>query len=250
MRRTLIALAFIPALAFAANPATLETRSTDHALVVDVIPVGAEVEYSVRVTDLRTGELMATAKFTGTGDSIVEFKDTRVLIHFSPTYNGVAASAQIQRNKMIVDALDARWSLRPVGIGVGSPSRPPFTTALRVGGDVKAPIVVSRVEPAYSEEARKARVSGIVIVEAMIDKEGNVTDVNVLKPLPFGLDQAAIDAVKQWKFKPAMKDGQPVDVAFNLTVNFKLDGGKPQPGAQPGPPPPPPPPPPPAAPIH
>jgi protein TonB len=94
---------------------------------------------------------------------------------------------------------------------------------LRVGGDVKAPVVINRVEPVYPEVARKARISGIVIVECIIDKTGNVTNVQVLKPLPFGLDQAAVDAVKRWRFKPGTLNGQPVDVIFNLTVNFKLN---------------------------
>jgi TonB family protein len=233
MRRILFALAFLPALAFAAAPATLESRSVDHALIVDVIPVGLAAEYSVRVVDLHTGELMATAKFTdgSTGDSIAEFKGMRVHIHLQPTYNGIFASAQVEKDQMMLDSMDARWSLRPTGIGVNFPrtSRPPFTNALRVGGDVKAPVIISKVEPIYSEEARKARVSGIVIVECLIDKSGNVTDVNVLKPLPFGLDQAAVDAVKQWKFKPAVMNGEPVNVVFNLTVNFKLDTKVPPP---------------------
>jgi TonB family protein len=94
---------------------------------------------------------------------------------------------------------------------------------LRVGGDVRAPIVMEKVEPTYTEKARKARINGIVIVEAVIGREGLVKDVSVLKPLPFGLDQAAVDAVKQWKFKPGTLDGQPVDVIFNLTVNFRLE---------------------------
>ena len=80
-----------------------------------------------------------------------------------------------------------------------------------------------RVEPAYPEVARKARVSGIVIVECTIDKNGIVTDVHVLKPLPFGLDQAAVEAVRKWRFKPGTLNGQPVDVLYNLTVNFKLN---------------------------
>ncbi len=96
---------------------------------------------------------------------------------------------------------------------------PPY----RVGGDVKAPVVIQRVEPQYPEEARKARISGIVIVETVIDRNGDVKDVRVLKPLPLGLDQAAVDAVKQWKFRPGTMNGEPVDVIFMLTVNFRLD---------------------------
>ncbi len=61
-----------------------------------------------------------------------------------------------------------------------------------------------------------------MIVEAIIDKEGNVTNVKVLKGLPMGLDQAAVDAVSRWKFKPATLNAKPVAVIYNLTVNFQL----------------------------
>ena len=74
----------------------------------------------------------------------------------------------------------------------------------------------------YTEVARKARVEGLVIVETIIDRNGNVTDVRVLKGLPMGLDQSAIDAVRRWKFKPGSLNGQPVPVIFTLTVNFKM----------------------------
>ena len=101
----------------------------------------------------------------------------------------------------------------------GSPSQEP----LRVGGDVKAPVVIHRVDPVYPEQARKARISGIVILEAIIDETGRVTKATVLKPLPFGLDQAALDAVKQWEFRPGTLNGTAVPVIFNMTVNFKLE---------------------------
>lgn len=94
---------------------------------------------------------------------------------------------------------------------------------LRVGGDVRPPVVIQRAEPVYSPEARAARVSGIVIVEARISETGNVDDVRILKPLPFGLDQAAAEAVRQWKFRPGVKDGIAIPVVFNLTVNFRLE---------------------------
>jgi len=98
---------------------------------------------------------------------------------------------------------------------------------LRVGGDVKAPIVTRRVQPNYTEVARKGRIQGIVIVEAIIDKDGNVDHVKVLKGLPMGLSEEAESAVKKWKFRPGTLGGQPVDVIFNLTVNFTLDSGGP-----------------------
>ncbi|HSS51675.1 MAG TPA: energy transducer TonB, partial [Thermoanaerobaculia bacterium] len=63
-----------------------------------------------------------------------------------------------------------------------------------------------------------------VILEAVIDEHGDITDAKVLKGLPMGLSQAALDAVKTWKFKPAMREGQPVPVYYVMTVNFQVDG--------------------------
>ena len=94
---------------------------------------------------------------------------------------------------------------------------------LRVGGDVKAPIPTNRVDPEYTEAARKARIAGIVVVEAVIDRNGNVDRVRIVKGLPAGLGESAVAAVRQWKFKPGTLNGTPVDVIFNLTVNFKVD---------------------------
>ncbi len=93
---------------------------------------------------------------------------------------------------------------------------------IHVGGDVKAPVKTFAPQPQYTEIARKARIQGVVIVQAIIDKQGNVTNVKVLKGLPMGLDKAAADAIQTWKFQPATLNGKPVDVYYNLTVNFTL----------------------------
>jgi periplasmic protein TonB len=100
---------------------------------------------------------------------------------------------------------------------VAAPSGP-----MRVGGDVKAPSVIKRVEPDYTETARKGRITGVVIIEAIINKNGDVEQVRVLKGLPLGLSEKAEDAVKQWKFKPGTLNGEPVPVIFDLTVNFTM----------------------------
>src|SRR5688572_18077025 len=83
------------------------------------------------------------------------------------------------------------------------PAGPPY----RVGGDVTRPEKISGLTPAYTAEARRARLSGVVIVEAVIDEQGNVTETRVLKGLPMGLAEAAVEAVRAWKFKPATLDG-------------------------------------------
>ena len=96
---------------------------------------------------------------------------------------------------------------------------PPY----RVGGEVTRPEVLISKAPVYTELARRARVTGTVIVEAVIDEQGNVTDARVLKGLPMGLDRAAVEAVQTWKFKPATLQGRPVPVYYILTVNFQVD---------------------------
>ena len=108
------------------------------------------------------------------------------------------------------------------GIPEGPPPTEP-TGPIMVGGDVKAPIKVSGATPQYTEIARRARIEGVVIVQAIVNKQGDVTNVKVLKGLPMGLDTAAVQAVKGWKFKPATLHGRPVDVYYTLTVNFQLN---------------------------
>jgi periplasmic protein TonB len=102
------------------------------------------------------------------------------------------------------------------------PPEPKEEGPMRVGGDVKAPQAIRRTEPKYTDTARKAHLAGVVVVEAIIDKNGNVDRVKVLKGLDLGLTEQAVEAVKQWKFRPGTLNGEPVDVIFNLTVNFTL----------------------------
>ncbi|HSU29632.1 MAG TPA: energy transducer TonB [Bryobacteraceae bacterium] len=96
------------------------------------------------------------------------------------------------------------------------------TGAYRIGGDVSAPQVVSKVEPEYSEEARKAKYSGSVLLSLIIDANGMPRDIKVIRPLGLGLDEKAIEAVSHWRFRPGMKGGRPVATQANIEVNFRL----------------------------
>ncbi len=91
---------------------------------------------------------------------------------------------------------------------------------LAVGGDVSAPVVISRTQPAYPASARHARVEGQVKLEAVIRRDGTVGDVRVIQGLRMGCTEAAIEALKHWRFKPGERNGIPVDVYFELTVDF------------------------------
>lgn len=103
-----------------------------------------------------------------------------------------------------------------------APPGPSVPGALPLGGEVNPPIKLFSPQPGYTEEARQARVQGVVILQAIIDIVGNVTNVKILKGLPGGLADSAVDTVLSWKFEPASLDGDPVPVYYNFTVNFTL----------------------------
>ncbi len=94
--------------------------------------------------------------------------------------------------------------------------------AFRVGGGVSAPSVLFKVEPEYSEEARKAKFQGTVVLAIIVDPSGKARDIRVIRPLGLGLDEKAIEAVMKWRFKPGLKDGAAVPVQATVEVNFRL----------------------------
>ncbi len=94
--------------------------------------------------------------------------------------------------------------------------------AYRVGGGVSAPRALYAPDPEYSEEARKAKWQGTVVLWVIVGPDGHPRDIRIQRSLGMGLDEKAIEAVRQWKFDPARKDGQPVAVQINVEVNFRL----------------------------
>jgi periplasmic protein TonB len=94
--------------------------------------------------------------------------------------------------------------------------------AFRVGGGVSAPKAIYAPDPEYSEEARKAKFQGTCVLWLVVGPDGKPRDIKVSRTLGLGLDEKAIEAVKQWKFEPAMKDGKPVAVQINVEVSFRL----------------------------
>jgi TonB family protein len=98
----------------------------------------------------------------------------------------------------------------------------PTPGALRIGNGVSPPVPVSSREPAYTEEARRAKIQGTVSLSLVVDANGDPQNIRVVRSLDPGLDQKAIEAVREWKFKPGQKDGQPVAVIASIQVNFRL----------------------------
>ena len=94
----------------------------------------------------------------------------------------------------------------------------------KVGNGVSAPVVVRQVNPEYTPEAMAQRIEGVVVLNAVVKSDGSVADVEVKQSLDkaLGLDQQAVKAMKQWTFKPSIKDGKPVAVSVDIQMKFTL----------------------------
>jgi TonB family protein len=91
--------------------------------------------------------------------------------------------------------------------------------AVRVGMGVQPPVKIKDVMPVYPATAKSARVGGVVTIEATIDTDGKVSDARVVKSVPL-LDEAALNAVRQWEYRPSLVGGKPVPVVVTVNVNF------------------------------
>ena len=167
------------------------------------------------------------------------------------TRQALVAEADALRNRAM-ELQRARQTGRADMAFVPAPGQPPpppppppvelfdGQAPVRVGGNIKPPTKTRDVKPVYPEEALASRVQGVVIIEATIDPLGNVSTARVLRGQPL-LDQAALDAVKEWQFTPTTLNGAAIPVIMTVTVNFTMSGPG---GWAPWTPPPPPPPPP------
>jgi periplasmic protein TonB len=105
--------------------------------------------------------------------------------------------------------------------GLPTEAPPPPPKAVRVGGQIKQPKLLQQVKPNFPELAAQARLSAIVIMEALVDTQGRVKSVTVLRGAPL-FDEAAMEAVKQWRYQPLLLNGVPTDFILTVTINFNL----------------------------
>jgi len=157
-------------------------------------------------------------------------KVSRVMVYSSKEFSLVQAA---------MDAVK-QWVYEPLIVD-GEPREAVFTTQVRfilkkrktetaevvggvhkIGDSEDAPRLIKKVDPIYPIEARKALVQGVVVLEVTTDEEGNIVNVAVLNSESSLLNQASIDAVKQWKYEPMMSKGKPVRLSFNVTLTFRL----------------------------
>jgi TonB family protein len=124
------------------------------------------------------------------------------------------AEVLLERAREIRKARVAAMSPRSVSADGAKP--------LRVGGDVRAPKLLYKVEPEYSEQARAAKYQGRVVLYIEVGTDGVARNIQLRQSLGFGLDEKAVEALTQWRFQPGTRDGQPVVVAATVEVNFRL----------------------------
>jgi protein TonB len=116
--------------------------------------------------------------------------------------------------------LALQGTLKPVpAISTRSASPPPPAPPQRIGGDVAQANLITQVKPQYPSLARAARVQGVVLLNATISKEGTIKDLRVISGHPL-LNEAAMEAVRQWRYKPQLLNKQPIEVITTITVNF------------------------------
>jgi TonB family protein len=124
----------------------------------------------------------------------------------------------------------ARWSRSAtavfssllIGAGVLLAATQDKEPVYKIGGDVNAPAVTTKVEPEYTDEARANKIQGAVLLSVIVNRSGLPNDIAVVRGLDAGLDQAAINAIQQWRFAPATKAGEPVSVKAQIEVHFRL----------------------------
>jgi protein TonB len=157
----------------------------------------------------------------------------REITPVEPPPNAEAAPIEAPDGFTPEKPIEPRWEdgVVPAGVVVGvtdpnaiiaPPPPPPVEQKpLRVGGTIRRPQKIRDVAPAYPAIAQSARIQGIVIIEATIGADGQVVNAQILRSVPL-LDEAALDAVRQWQYTPTLLNGVPVPVIMTVTVQFTL----------------------------
>jgi protein TonB len=136
----------------------------------------------------------------------------------------LAAATKMAGDKAAADAVAGKEKADAVAAkekaAAAARAKAKLTPPVRVGGQIRPPTKIRDVPPVYPAIARSARVAGVVTIEATIDPEGKVMDAKVVRSVPM-LDQAALDAVRQWEYIPTLLNGVPVPVVITVNINFK-----------------------------
>ena len=217
------------------------SNATGHTLLAtyyeEKVRKDQQLSPTERATYMQAGIAAADRALTFNPDYIDAMVYKNILLRHQAKYEtdaarraGLIAEADALRDRaMELNKTRGAMIARPAGVPPPPPPPPPTMggvppppgAPIRVGGNIKPPAKVRDARPIYPEDAMRARVQGVVILETTIDASGLVMDAKVLRSIPM-LDQAAIDAVMQWEFVPTQLNGAPVPVIMTVTVNFTL----------------------------
>ena len=215
----LVPLAVLLMAASFGGRATLFTdMSTNYWVSITATPSADGSDYDVLVRDRKTNLPVVQRRLSASpghpAENAIDGGPEQFKLRLEPYAEGLRAQFNVDRAGKSVDSFDVYWdTVQPPG-PMSSEGKP------LVGGYVKAPVVVNRIEPVYTDAAKRNRLKGAVIAEVLVDTNGFAREVRILKPLPDGLTDSAIDALRQWRFQPATQNGQPVDAVFGLSLKF------------------------------
>jgi protein TonB len=161
---------------------------------------------------------VSLAASRATADQAATFSATRDLLIGSMTLAQVAEGQK--RARAWLDAFAPDRSATPRAVMTGTPA-PSTEAPTRIGTDIPAPSQIKHVDPVYPTIAQRAKVQGSVMLDVTISPAGRVTSIEIVRSIPL-LDQAAVDAVRQWEFAPTTRNGVAVPVIMTVTVRFEL----------------------------
>ena len=196
------------------SPPTAEVDAARQSIAT-ASSAGADKYAAESLTQAQAAEAALDAELkTQDGKLIKSYDHARELAVAAKTAaDRAAADATSERERA-----DAEAARKAKASAAAARSAKPVAP-LRVGGQVRPPIRVKEVAPVYPAMAKSAQVQGDVVIEATIDEAGKVADAKVVKSVPL-LDQAALDAVRQWEYQPSLLNGVPTPVVMTVTVKF------------------------------
>ena len=176
--------------------------------------LGVLVPVSLLIAGLQVGPVSASRLAESTGSAVEQEQPAE------PSSEQIAelvarAAALQEQLKAVLDELQALLADSDQSAAGGSDE------PLRIGGGIRPPTKVADVAPVYPPEAQEARVQGVVVMELTLSRTGEVSDVEVVRSTPL-LDEAAVAAVRQWRYEPTLVDGEPVSILMTVTMNFRL----------------------------
>jgi TonB family protein len=201
---------------------TAASCSSRPSAEVDAARAALEKANADRAGQYASQSLKAAEDARAALDAELKIQDEKWLKSYNRTRQ-LAAAAKAAADKASADAVAGKQKADAAAVKAKADAAARAKTlaaAVHVGGPVKAPTKIKDVRPVYPQIARSAKVSGTVVVDATIGPDGKVEDAKVVKSVPL-LDQAALDAVRQWQYTPTVMKGKPVPVRITVSIVFR-----------------------------